>query len=272
MINDDGVIRLYYGYSISTIAEKAHGSSRKTPDLRAMEKVQLRQFLAGVEQMMFHRPKEQLLDDPEDIMGANHVVLDGRKGEDRVNLTANNHGSLECMNGQLYIFYHRHTHHSTYSRQACVEQVTLQSDGSIRQAECTSCGLNGGPLIPQGVYPAAIACNITNGQMPHIANRILEADIPYVTHSGEERYIANIKSGTRIVFKYFAFDGPVSLRLLCRCKGGGAFEVATGKDMGKSGDTRRHGLAHMRCDPGGNRHKYPGAADAGRRHRGTVRN
>ena len=67
--------------------------------------------------------------------------------------------------------------------------------------------------------------------MPHIANRILEADIPYVTHSGDERYIANIKSGTRIVFKYFAFDGPVYLELLCRGKGVGSFEVATGKKI-----------------------------------------
>lgn len=159
------------------------------------------------------------------------VGLDGRKSEDRVNMTANNHGSLECVNGQWYIFYHRHTHRSTYSRQACAERVTLHSDGSIRQAECTSCGLNGGPLIALGVYPAAIACNITNGQMPHIANRILEADIPYVTHSADERYITNIKSGTRIVFKYFAFDGPVYLELLCRGKGSCAFAAATGKQL-----------------------------------------
>ena len=316
VINDDGVIRLYHGYAISTIAGQAHGGrsgTRQAPDLRAMEKAQLRQFLAGVEQMMFQRPKEQLLQEPEDIMGANHVVLDGdmltvisetsrivpgqlmaygtcfeghgfyeassirkigdtyyfiysdensnmlsyatskypdrdfvyrgilqsngdvgldgRKSEDRVNMTANNHGSLECVNGQWYIFYHRYTHRSTYSRQACAERVTLHSDGSIRQAECTSCGLNGGPLIALGVYPAAIACNITNGQMPHIANRIMEADIPYVTHSADERYITNIKSGTRIVFKYFAFDGPVYLELLCRGKGSCAFAAATGKQL-----------------------------------------
>ena len=32
------------------------------------------------------------------------VGLDGRRGEDRLNMTANNYGSLECVNGQWYIF------------------------------------------------------------------------------------------------------------------------------------------------------------------------
>ena len=41
----------------------------------------------------------------------------GRRNEDRNNMTGNNHGSLECINGQWYIFYHRHTHKSTFSRQ-----------------------------------------------------------------------------------------------------------------------------------------------------------
>ena len=47
-------------------------------------------------------------------------------------MTGNNHGSLECINGQWYIFYHRHTHKSTFS-QACVEKVKIKAmEGSIR--------------------------------------------------------------------------------------------------------------------------------------------
>ncbi len=52
VINNDGMIRLYHGYSISTIVGKAHGScssGRQTPGLLAMGKAQLRQLLAGVE-------------------------------------------------------------------------------------------------------------------------------------------------------------------------------------------------------------------------------
>lgn len=157
------------------------------------------------------------------------VGLDGRAEEDRLNMTANNHGSIECVNGQWYVFYHRQTHNSTFSRQACAEPITIAPDGSIAQVPCTSCGLNGGPLRAEGKYPAVIACNLTNGHMPHLANRIGDGDISYITHSGKgeeaERYITNIKDGTRIVFKSFAFCGPVSLRIQTKAAGSGSFTV-----------------------------------------------
>ena len=38
----------------------------------------------------------------------------------------------------------------------------MQKDGSIAQAEITSCGLNGGPLQGRGEYEARIACNLTS--------------------------------------------------------------------------------------------------------------
>lgn len=322
VINDDGVIRMYYGWALSMVAAGAHAggggqgtagkgtqSGRALPDFRKMDKTQLRQFLLGAEQMLFHRTKEQLLAEPEDVMGANHVVLaddmltviseptrivpsqfmalgtpfeghgfyeassirkigglyyfiysdensnmlcyatspypdrdfcyrgilqsngdvglNGRQGKDRLNMTANNHGSLECVNGQWYIFYHRQTHNSTYSRQACAEPVTIQPDGSIRQAECTSCGLNGGPLRALGAYPAPIACNLTNFHMPHATNRVVNADIPFITHKEEERFITNIQNGTLIGFKYFRFDGPVSFAAVTRGEGAGSFLLST---------------------------------------------
>lgn len=309
VINDDGVIRLYYGWALSLVAASAHGGpAARTPDVSRMDPATLRGFLVQAEQMLFHRTKEQLLSEPEDVMGANHVVLDddmltvrseptrivpsqflafgtsfeghgfyeassirkidglyyfiysdensnmlcyatsrypdrdfvyrgilhsngdvgldGRQGKDRLNMTANNHGSLVCVRGQWYIFYHRQTHNSTYSRQACAEPVTIGPDGFIAQAECTSCGLNGGPLRARGVYPASIACNLTNGAMPHATNRVVDADIPYITHAGEEQYITNIMDGTRIVWKYFRFEGDTLLRLVCRGTGNGRFEVS----------------------------------------------
>lgn len=313
VINDDGVIRLYHGYAVSMVAAQAHGRSsaqqNALPDFRAMSKEHLQAFLVNVEQMLFHRTREQLLAETEDVMGANHVELaddmltviskpsriipgqlmaydtsfeghgfyeassirkigdtyyfiysdensnmlcyatskypdrdfvyrgilqsngdvglDGRKGEDRVNMTANNHGSIESVDGRWYVFYHRHTHNSTYSRQACAEPISIETDGSIKQAECTSCGLNGGPLTAEGKYPAAIACNITNGAMPHATNRIVNAAIPYVTHNGDDRYITNIKDGTQIVYKYFDFLGPVELSITLRGTGSGRLTVST---------------------------------------------
>lgn len=116
-------------------------------------------------------------------------------------------------------------------------RVTIAPDGSIAQAECTSWGLNDGPLQAEGEYPTAIACNITNGRMPHATNRVVNADIPYIPHSGQgmdaERYIANIKDGTRIIFKYFSFDGPVRLTLTLQGEGGGRFTVLSeGQEQG----------------------------------------
>lgn len=73
---------------------------------------------------------------------------------------ANNHGSIVNILGEWYIFYHRHTNGTWYSRQGCAEKLNVQKDGSISQAEMTSCGLNGGPLKGKGEYPAYIACNL----------------------------------------------------------------------------------------------------------------
>lgn len=77
---------------------------------------------------------------------------------------ANNHGSIVEINGDWYIFYHRHTNGTWYSRQGCAEKLHMNEDGSFAQAELTSCGLNGGPLPGKGVYPAYIACRLFTDQ------------------------------------------------------------------------------------------------------------
>ena len=118
-------------------------------------------------------------------------------------MTGTTHGSLECIGDQWYIFYHRLTHKSDYSRQACAEKVELRSDGSIAQVEVTSCGLNQGPLRAEGSYPAVIACNLTNGHMPHGSNSVFKEAFPNVTNRGNERFIGEIEEGTLIGYKYF---------------------------------------------------------------------
>jgi len=162
------------------------------------------------------------------------VGLNGRALRDRLAATGNNHGSIECVNGQWYVFYHRQTHGTTYSRQGCAEPISLLPDGAFCQAEMTSCGLNGGPLRAEGTYSAMIACNLTNGHMPHVDPEGSEEDFPYITHGGQgrdaERFITNIKPGTRIVFKYFAFSGPARLTLTTR-GGGGHFAVIAGGEQ-----------------------------------------
>ena len=153
----------------------------------------------------------------------------GRKAKDRLAITGNNHGSLIEIGGQWYIFYHRHTNKTCYSRQGCAEKITRTPDGSFVQAEMTSCGLNPAPLLPQGSYPAAIACNLTNGKMPHIEQDGVKDDIPYITCANGERIIADITNGTQIGYKYFAFSGPVRLTLWLRSSAEGTFTVKIGE-------------------------------------------
>lgn len=159
------------------------------------------------------------------IISNGDVGFEGRKNEERLNMTGNNHGSIECVGGEWYVFYHRQTNRSTFSRQACAERITIDEEGRIAQVECTSEGIGVGHLQAKGTYPAAICCNLTNGHMPHCTNTMIEDDIPYVTQRGEEVYVANVKDGTKIAYKYFDFKGTVSLQLVTRGNGRGKFVV-----------------------------------------------
>ena len=144
------------------------------------------------------------------IVSNGDVGYKGRKAYARLNMTGTTHGSIIKINGQWYVFYHRLTHKSDYSRQSCAEKIEIRKDGSIPQVEITSCGLNDGPLKAEGRYPAVIACNITNGHMPFGSNSIYRESCPNVNNIGEERFIAEISHGTLIGFKYFDVPGEFS--------------------------------------------------------------
>lgn len=159
------------------------------------------------------------------IVSNGDIGLNGRKAEDRLNHTGTNHGSIECINGQWYVFYHRLTNNSDYSRQACAEKIKIQTDGRILQTEITSCGLNGGALKAEGVYPAVICCNLTNGKMKHGSNQKRKSKEPCVVCRGRERYIKNISRNTLIGYKYFKEGKRTPLTVTVRGKGSGGLEV-----------------------------------------------
>lgn len=154
------------------------------------------------------------------IVSNGDVGFKGRADKDRLNHTGTTHGGIERINGKWYVFYHRLTHNSDYSRQACAEPIEIAPDGSIEQVEVTSCGLNGKPLKAEGVYPAAICCNLTNGRMKHGSNGNRKSNEPCVTSGSEERFVTNITGGTRIGYKYFDFTGKTRLSVTYRGSGG----------------------------------------------------
>ncbi|MGG1617757.1 family 43 glycosylhydrolase [Paenibacillus sp. NRS-1782] len=160
------------------------------------------------------------------IISNGDIGMNGRDPKDRLTVTGNNHGSIECINGNWYIFYHRHTHMSSNSRQACAEQINILKDGSIPQVEMTSCGLNSGPLQATGEYPAVIACNLTDGHMPHMTNGSSKKKKPHITHRAEERFLTNISTGTLLAYKYFDFQGSTKLTVKTRGPGSGTLIIS----------------------------------------------
>lgn len=145
----------------------------------------------------------------------------------------NNHGSIVEIAGQWYIFYHRQTNGTWYSRQGCAEPIFFDEHGRIRQAEITSCGLNGGPLKGEGTYPAYIACHL-----------FVEKDQPLyvgqpgyakVTQDGRDDdkidgHIADISDGTTIGFKYFDCHGVKGIGIETRAYAHGCFEIRAAID------------------------------------------
>lgn len=146
---------------------------------------------------------------------------------------ANNHGGFEFINGSYYIFYHRHTNGTWYSRQGCAEKLEVLADGSIPQVEITSCGLNGGPLVGKGEYPVYIACNmfVENNPSKYVAGD----RFPKIVQDGKDGdeeigYIVNITNGTTIGFKYFNFDKLKNVTIITRAYFQGCFEIRTAWD------------------------------------------
>lgn len=150
------------------------------------------------------------------IISNGDIGINGRKPQDRLYPTGTNHGSIERINGQYYIFYHRQTHNTPFSRQSCAEPIEIGADGTIHQVEMTSCGLNGGPLKPQGTYSAAICCNLTNGRMPHLSNAHRNHYAPNVNHEGSLHFVKDMDDGTMAGFKYFNFQGKTRIRVTYR--------------------------------------------------------
>ncbi len=160
-----------------------------------------------------------------------------------LNHGGNNHGGMVCINGQWYIFYHRPTNQTMFSRQGSAEPIQIMEDGSIKQAQMTSCGLNGGALVGKGVYEAGIVCNLFSAIKPRIVNTddVMasmhdEQGLPYLTQDGEDRetppgtYVAKIADGACLGFKYFDFnaqddDAAREISVTTRGTGAGKMQV-----------------------------------------------
>lgn len=73
--------------------------------------------------------------------------------------TWNNHGSIECVNGQWYVFYHRCSRGAKLYRRLCIEPIKINKDGSIDEVKMTSQGV-GEPFAPGEKIMGYQACQL----------------------------------------------------------------------------------------------------------------
>ena len=174
----------------------------------------------------------------------------------------NTHGSLQQINGQWYVFYHRPPRGFGYARQAMVAPVNIVWDkkpvakgGTVRitaydpyakdntwtarttdgteytGAEVTSEGFQVYGLPPYGYYSAGIACFMTGGTNSH---EWMQDNFDVWNNSMD---LAGITNKGIVGFKYFGFGG-----LAQDTKGLKAFEGT------KPGDGT---VLNLRLTPGG---------------------
>lgn len=173
------------------------------------------------------------------IVSNSDTFIDSYKpAEQAMYFGGNNHGSIVEINNSWYVFYHRHTNGTSFSRQGCIEPIQILKDGTIPQVEMTSCGPNGGPLIGRGEYPAYLACNLfwrdVEASMPGPGGW-MDDRFPKITQDGKDGdeeigYIANMRDGAVAGFKYFDCKGLSQITIKARGGWGGAFEVMTSWD------------------------------------------
>lgn len=141
----------------------------------------------------------------------------GYKGNKKPKMPAGTiHGSIERINGRYYIFYHRCTNDTDFSRQACAEPIYMNADGTFSQVEITTQGACK-PLSSNGKYAAALCCNLYNAK-----RKDKKGKRAIITAKNGESYLTRIEDGTVIGNKYFDFQAPKEIFVTVR---GGAGEL-----------------------------------------------
>lgn len=172
------------------------------------------------------------------------VFLNGRGAEEAVAPLGNTHGGIAYLNGDWYVFYHRQTNQTQYSRQACAEKLVMDAQGNFLQSEVTSCGLHGGLLDAEGVWPARIACILRRGNRAVFSHPASTRGVePYMTQDLPDigpsemlsvlddvepvQYIANFTDDCEAGYRYFRMQDKCRLVLEIRGSAEGVLEAAT---------------------------------------------
>ena len=171
----------------------------------------------------------------------------------------NDHGSVCCINGQWYIFYHRMTNGTIMSRRGCVERIEILPDGTIPQVEMTSLGFEES-LNPYDFTPADTACVLKGGC--------------YITETSVfERPIVNVTDGCVMGWKYFDFGedfASKTMQIRLKLRGTGSrgrvhvrLDSEDGEELGTVDFAEDSGTAGARIKAATGRHAVFLVAESG---------
>lgn len=174
ILDDDGEVYYYWG-------QHDLRAARMMPDLRSLDESTLNRSLLNEPEHGFHegpsihkrdgwyymvycdtaRGKATCLSyamsrSPLGLFEKKGVIIDNEHCDPE---SWNNHGGMCAFKGQWYIFYHRSSQKSRYSRRACCEPITFNQDGTIDEVKMTTQGSEG-PLDPCRQIEASRFCEM----------------------------------------------------------------------------------------------------------------
>ncbi len=154
----------------------------------------------------------------------------------------NNHGSIECVNGQWYVFYHRCSRNMQQHRRLCIEPIVIGTDGKIEEVKMTSQGV-GEPFAPGEAMMGYQACEMKGTVYIGVNEK----------EESREKYpekLTNLSAGDEIIFRYVKSDEAWS-EVQMTCHGSGAADILMdGKEAGRVRITDGSGKGKLRMPAG----------------------
>lgn len=232
--------------------KKKEGASYfEAPSMRKINEYYYLVYSARITGLFYYYSKNPLKDFQFGgrIHSTSDIGINGHDADYPAYPVGNIHGGLVCINNQYYIFDHRHTNHTSYQRQGVAEPVYFEKDGSISQAEATSCGLNGLPLLGEGTYPAYIACSLfyPKGTPSEYATACMSQDsediyCKSILNTGSDyhniecvtkpvQYLQGINNNLTFGYKYFTVSHRIT-EIQCKIRGTahGIFGISLGEN------------------------------------------
>lgn len=225
LVDDDGRVYIYYGF------ERSHMNELDPAAMHRVLPGSLRHRVIDDREEVPEERRFYEASSPRKIGNTYYLIYSPRKGSRLAYATSdkpagpftyrgyivdngddypggNNHGSIMQVNGQWYIFYHRMTNGTCFSRQACVERIEILPDGSIPPVEMTSLGFSEA-LNPYEETPAHRACVLRRGGMVKYLNEF-------------HTVLDELRDKTVAGYKYFDFgadDSATHMELVMELKG-----------------------------------------------------